>query len=91
MEAKLLTGRGLRQSPQIKGLLRRYPIGSSHPVSFRKGAMRIGPDTYWVAALISQHDAKALVRYVATRGDQKPSPEGSKPEIAISSLGCLAA
>lgn len=65
--------RGLRQSPQIKGLLRKYTLGPSNPVSFRRGAMRIGPDTYWVAALIAQHDAKALVHYVATRDDQTES------------------
>jgi hypothetical protein len=56
--------RRMLQSPEILGLLSKYPIASSPEASFRAGAMRIGQDTYWVAALVSQRDARDVVKYV---------------------------
>jgi hypothetical protein len=58
---------GLRQTPRIGELLAKYPIGEPDRISFRRGAMRIGTDTYWVAALIAQEEARDLVKFVQSK------------------------
>lgn len=66
--------RGLLTSPHIKGLLARYRIEPGIPISFGRGAMQIGSDTYWVAALIAQQEARYLVEYVESiRDGLKPA------------------
>jgi hypothetical protein len=66
--------RRMLQSPEILGLHSKYPIATSPEASFRAGAMRIGQDTYWVAALVSQRDARELVKYVMAlrKGSSRP-------------------
>jgi hypothetical protein len=62
--------RGLLARPSIKELMAKYRLDMATPVSFRRGALKVGRDTYWVAALIAQSEAKELAKFAESRTER---------------------
>lgn len=63
--------RGLFASPRIRSLLTTHRIEPHTKVSFSRGAMQIDSQTYWVAALLAQQEARSLVDYVLSIREAK--------------------
>lgn len=73
--------RGLQAAPRVLGLIASYRIDPSLRVGLRQGAVDLEDDSYWIAALLAQDEAKAFVAYVRSVSDAMRAAEASTPTL----------